>query len=107
MPLSPEQQLIGLALGYKPMDLDMAERPYPVETCLPQARLRAATERDVDSFEAPCAGWPMVSHGGEWYPAPTMDEAETYVFDSTCPTPDGSDVEPDDPGSWLSILGLI
>lgn len=103
MALLPEQQLIAHAVGYTPLTGDDAEQPYPVETVLPADRIRPATDGD----EAPFPGWPMVRWHGGWYPAPAMDDVETWVFDSTCPTPDGSDVEPDAPESWLSILGMI
>jgi hypothetical protein len=36
-----------------------------------------------------------------------MEDVEEWTFDSVCFTPDEDEVEPDDPKSWLSILGMI
>lgn len=44
---------------------------------------------------------------GMEYDVPSLDELGEYVIDSVCPTPDGDEVEPDHPDSWLSLLGLI
>lgn len=53
-------------------------------------------------------GWPEVRFRGEWHPVPTYGDIEDWIFDvSSCEAPDGSSVEPDDPNSWLSLLGLI
>ena len=102
MSLSPVQAAIGRALGYEPCDSAMAAEVYPVHSSLPAKDIRPATEADEAE-----AGWPMVRWQGEWYPAPTMEQVETWVFDSVVETPDERDVEPDDPDSWLSVLGLI
>ena len=45
--------------------------------------------------------------GGQWLPIPTIDEFQEWTIDSVCPTPDGTDVEPDHPDSWLSLVGLV
>ena len=42
-----------------------------------------------------------------WFEVPTMEEVERWTLDSVCPTPDGNDVEPDHPDSWLVLLGLV
>lgn len=102
MPLAPEQAAIGRALGYEPLEACAATEAYPVDTCLPSSSLRPAAEADEAE-----PGWPMILWQGSWYPAPTMDQVETWVFDSVVETPDERDVEPDDPDSWLSVLGLI
>jgi hypothetical protein len=102
MPLDAIQQEIGRALGYEPLTADTAAQPYPVETVLPSSQVRPATEDDDAD-----PGWPMISWKGDWYPAPTMDQVETWTFDSVCESPDEDVVEPDDKSSWLSILGLI
>lgn len=53
-------------------------------------------------------GWPEVRFRGEWHPVPTYGDIEDWICDhGSCQTPDGSSVEPDDPNSWLSLLGLI
>ena len=44
---------------------------------------------------------------GKWYDVPSIKEFELWTIDSSCPTPDGSIVEPDDPNSWLSLAQLI
>ena len=36
-----------------------------------------------------------------------MEELEEWAGDSVCGTPDGGEVEPDHPDSWLMLLGLI
>lgn len=93
MPLSPIQREIAKVIGYNPLSDDDAAEPVDLSCC----RLKQG-EKD---------GWPVVRWRGEWHFVPTMDEVEQYVFDSTCPTPNDSDVEPDHPESWLSLLGLI
>ena len=45
--------------------------------------------------------------GGQWLLIPTIDEFQEWTIDSVCPTPDGTDVEPDHPDSWLSLVGLV
>ena len=42
-----------------------------------------------------------------WYEVPSLEDIEEWSFDSICPTPDESEVEPDDPDSWLRLLGMI
>lgn len=42
-----------------------------------------------------------------WWVVPTMEQVEFWTFDSVCETPDGDMVEPDAPGSWLHLLGLV
>ena len=44
---------------------------------------------------------------GQDYPVPEMDQLEAWVLDSICETPEGDNVEPDHPDSWLSLLGII
>jgi len=91
--LLPEQKLIASAFGYEPVPVDLADEPADTSLCLKKIELRE--------------GWPHIKHRGEWCPVPTMEEVEAWVFDSICLTPDEDEVEPDDPDSWLSILGLI
>ena len=102
--LSPDQQAIAAALGHKPVTEDAGSAPFPVEGSLPAGRFRPADAgRDLGVER----GWPMVLWQGSWYPAPTMAQVEAWVFDSVVESPDERDVEPDDPDSWLSILGMI
>ena len=42
-----------------------------------------------------------------WVPVPSIDALMEWTMDSVCPTPDGRSVEPDDPDSWLRLLGLV
>jgi hypothetical protein len=93
MSLFPEQLLIASALGYEPVSSDEAELPADLSCC----NLEIKTEDN----------WPQVKYNGEWYSVPTLEDVEEWVFDSVCFTPEEDEVEPDDPNSWLSILGLI
>lgn len=53
-------------------------------------------------------GYPKtIEFNGQTYETPSMDELQEWVFDSVCETPEGDEVEPDAPDSWLSLLGLI
>ena len=47
-----------------------------------------------------------VRWNGDEYAVPALDEIEFWIFDSVCETPDGDIVEPDQPDSWLALLGL-
>ena len=42
-----------------------------------------------------------------WVPVPSIDALMEWTVDSVCPTPDDREVEPDDPDSWLRLLGLV
>jgi hypothetical protein len=42
-----------------------------------------------------------------WVETPSTEEIESWVYDSVCETPEGDPIEPDNPRSWLFILGLI
>lgn len=44
---------------------------------------------------------------GAWHPVPSIAQFMEWTLDSICPNPDGDSVEPDDPTSWLSLVGLI
>jgi len=44
---------------------------------------------------------------GQYYDKPTVEELEEWISDCGCETPAGDWTEPDDPDSWLSLLGLI
>ena len=91
--LVPEQKLIAEILDYTPLnDVDGIE-PADTSCCF-----HSIEERD---------GWPHILWRKDWYPVPTMEAIEEWVFDSICETPDETTVEPDHPQSWLSLLGLI
>lgn len=45
--------------------------------------------------------------GDAWHVIPSHDEALRWTFDGMAETPDGRIVEPDDPDSWLYLLGLV
>lgn len=44
---------------------------------------------------------------GKWHDVPTIAQITEWTLDTICPTPEGDTVEPDNPDSWLSLLGLI
>ena len=93
MALLPEQLRIASVFGYTPATEE--ERGEPADTSLCSKKIEL-----VD-------GWPHIRFKGELCPVPNIEEVEEWVFDSVCFTPDEDEVEPDDPHSWLSILGLI
>jgi hypothetical protein len=85
--------------GYEPMTADESAKPADIAAC----NLPKDIRKNDDSID-----WPHVRWQGDWHPVPTMGEVEDMVLDSVCPTVDWEDeVEPDDPSSWLSVLGLI
>jgi hypothetical protein len=51
--------------------------------------------------------WREPGGAGDWLPVPSIAAMTEWTLDSVCPTPDGRTVEPDDPESWLSLLGLV
>ena len=51
--------------------------------------------------------WWRGEDGYDWYDTPTVDDLNAFAGDSVCETPDGEQVEPDHPSSWLRILGFI
>ena len=91
--LQPIQQEIGAVFGYEPLTAEEGQEPADTSLCFHQIRSRN--------------GWPEILWKKDWYPVPTLEEVEEWVFDSVCFTPDEDEVEPDDPNSWLSILGMI
>jgi hypothetical protein len=89
-------------VGYTPMTADESDQPFPVEEWPTGRKHRLADESDDEE-----TGWPLLLWHGQWWPVPTQGTIEEWVFDSICENPRGDEVEPDDPSSWLSILGLI
>ena len=94
MALSLEQHLIADLMQYPVMTEEDGAQSADLSCCDSPQRL------DGD-------GWPEIKWGSHWYPVPSMEDVEEWVFDSVCETPRGSRVETDYEGSWLSILGLI
>jgi hypothetical protein len=41
----------------------------------------------------------------KWVPIPSFAAMMEWALDTMCPTPDGRNVEHDDPDSWISLLG--
>lgn len=41
------------------------------------------------------------------YSVPSLDELEAMMFGDTAEAPDGTEVEPDHPDSWLSLLRIM
>jgi hypothetical protein len=91
--LHPITQEIAAIVGYKPCTYEEGQEPADTSLCYHEVEDRG--------------GWPHILWKGEWYRVPTFEEVEEWVFDSVCFTPEEDEVEPDDPSSWLSILGLI
>jgi len=87
---------VAAAMGAPTLTADEESEAYPVADILPADRVRV----NVD-------GWPEVRWARQWWPAPTVGEINEMAFNSVAETPDGLEVEPDEPQSWLSILGLI
>lgn len=51
--------------------------------------------------------WTKYEDEFQWVETPTLESLEHWSYDSVCETPDGDEVEPDHPRSWLRILGMI
>ena len=49
----------------------------------------------------------QVKWRGRFYDVPTMTELQHWCIDGICETPDGDEVEPDHPDSWLRIIGYV
>ncbi|MGA1768109.1 MAG: hypothetical protein ACO4AA_05865, partial [Aquiluna sp.] len=86
--LTEIQQEIGQLFGHDPLDQDECNQPADTSGCDLPVRIED--------------NWPEVKWNGDWYPVPTMELIEEWVFDSVCDTPDEDTVEPDHPDSWLS-----
>ena len=44
---------------------------------------------------------------GQSYSVPSLGELETMMLGDTAEAPDGTEVEPDHPDSWLSLLRIM
>lgn len=93
MALDSVQHEIASIVGYTPLTNEEGQEPADTSLCFHDVEVRD--------------NWPHILWRGEWYPVPTFEEVEEWVFDSVCFTPDEDEVEPDHPNSWLSILGMI
>lgn len=102
MPLDPTTAAIAATFGYEQATATEAEQPVDC-ACI---KTTPATQAQA-GFIGCAVGWPLYQWRGELYAVPTYGEIEEMAFDSVAFNPDGDDVEPDAPDSWLSILGLI
>lgn len=117
MALTPEQQLIGQALGYEPLTEEEGSEQYPVEVTYPGAPAVPSNgdiyrnkQGILRCFWAPeGANYSAEEHEElqGWYDVPDLEDIEEWTFDSCCPTPAGDEVEHDHPDSWLRLLGLV
>jgi len=85
---------VAAAMGSPELSAAEQAEPFPVSDVLPADRVKSQD------------GWLSVRWRGQWWPVPSTGEIETMISDSACDTPDGRQVEPDHPESWLSILAL-
>lgn len=94
---------LNSVLGIEPLDAATAAGPPDMSLC--------SRSHQLLPFDPTGAGekipWPHVRYRHQWWPVPTMGDLEDMTHDDWCATPDDDEVEPDHPGSWLSILGLI
>jgi len=90
------QSAVAAAMGAPTLTAEEEAEPYPVADLFAADRVRM----DAD-------GWPEVRWARQWWPAPTVGEVHAMALDSVAETPDGRQVEPDDPHSWPRLLGLI
>lgn len=72
---------------------------------LEQERYEREMERERE-YETPVFD-SKVTWKGQVYDSPSMGDLREWASDSVCDTPDGRQVEPDHPDSWLSIMGMI
>jgi len=70
-----------------------------------QERYEREREREAE-YETPIINTKVTWKGREYDP-PSLGELREWLSDSVCETPDGEQVEPDHPDSWLSLLGMI
>ncbi len=124
--LHPETSAIAQALGYTPATAEEGEEQFQAAITYVHGKTdRPAKSGDVcrneqgmllmyyyPSEEHPehapdenGLSYAYLSEG--WYEIPSFEDIETWSFDSVCPTPDESEVEPDHPDSWLRLLGMI
>jgi hypothetical protein len=76
----------------------------------PETNKPVAMNGDCAAFRnpaAPLAPTLKLWFNGRWLTVPSIDSMMRWSFDGVCETPDGSEVEPDAPNSWLSLLGVV
>jgi hypothetical protein len=95
---------VAAAMGAPQLTDAEAAEAFPVAEVIPAAQIKAGI---LPGGETPEGGWPWVRWRGQWWPAPTVGEVHAWALDSVAETPDGRNVEPDDPESWPSLLGLV
>ena len=95
---------VAAAMGAPQLTEAEAAEPFPVADVFPADRIRAGI---LPGGDTPEGGWPWIRWTGRWWPAPTVGEVHAMALDSVAETPDGRQVEPDDPQSWPRLLGLI
>lgn len=96
---------VAAAMGFPPLTPGEESEPFPVADVIPADQIRMGN--NWPGRQTPEGGWPSVRWRGKWWPAPTVGEVHSWALDSVAETPDGRNVEPDDPESWPSLLGLI
>ena len=75
----------------------------------PETGARVRMTGDVVAFKGPDPLTPVLRlwFRGVWHDVPTIAQCMEWTVDGMAETPDGSRVEPDDPGSWLALLGIV
>jgi len=105
MTLDPDTAAIAAALGYEELTEAEALEPFPAET-FSHLLSRPADSLEAGQHDVPI-GWPLVHWRYRWWPVPCLGQVESWAFDAVAFNPQGNEVEPDAPDSWLTILGLI
>jgi hypothetical protein len=105
MTLDPDTAAIAAALGYDELTAEEAAEAFPA------AAFTHLLDRPADSLEAALhdvpVGWPLIHWHQRWWPVPNLGQVEKWALGDIAFNPEGEQVEPDAPDSWLSILGLI
>ena len=124
--LHKDTAAVAQALGYTPVTREEGEEQFQATVTYTEGKTdRPAKSGDVKrnrdgllvmyyypSEEHPehCPDENGMSYAYQsegWYELPSFEDIEAWSFDSVCPTPDESEVEPDHPDSWLRLLGMI
>jgi len=74
----------------------------------PETGARVRMTGDVVAFKGPDPLTPVLRlwFRHEWFDVPIIAQCMEWTVDGMSETPDGQSVEPDDPDSWLSLLGI-
>jgi len=113
----------GMPLWAPPPDPTTLPLPGVMSDKQPEGSIRVCVQvidgrkvmgpKEEDDEPAPLlGGQEYVEWGGETFPAPTMGELESWVFDGACEAIDGCVVEPDGrcphgAPSWLIHMGMV